>query len=307
MVALLYKLYFLKLRSNVLDNLYVRVIIRVTNILVPFYYKITPFLKGVSKNFSEKRDEKYIVSLTSFPARIEKVWLTIESILRQQVKADEIILWLYEGEFSNRHSLPNNLLRLKKRGLQIRFCKENLMPHKKYYYAMLENPGANIITIDDDLIFPPDLISNLLKAHDKFPMAICCAITREIKSFNNVIRPYAEWNYVRTNTEPSFKYLTMGGGGTLFPSNAFSSELFNIHNIKEIALRADDLWLKIMSVLNNTKVSSIAGPYPRFFISIIHKNDQKLMDLNIGGGENDKVFKVLMDHYGIKSSDFEKE
>ena len=45
---------------------------------------------------TEKRDTRLIVSLTSFPARIKTVHQTINTLLRQTVKPDHIILWLSE-------------------------------------------------------------------------------------------------------------------------------------------------------------------------------------------------------------------
>ena len=54
-----------------------------------------------------------VVSLTTFPLRIGKVHLTIQSILRQSRPADRILLWLSKEEFPEEAQLPANLLRLK--------------------------------------------------------------------------------------------------------------------------------------------------------------------------------------------------
>lgn len=270
--------------------------------ITPFYYKLTSQFQARLK--SDTTDE-YIVSLTTFPARIEKVWLTIESILRQSQKPDRILLWLYDGEFNGKKSLPKNLLKLQKRGLEIRFCNENLMPHKKYFYTMLEFPDANVITIDDDMFYPTDLIEKLLKYHKKYPDSIICPITRIIKTEEDKIRKYNSWKYSKSNTEPLYKNLTMGGGGTLFPTGSLHSDVFDLTTLKKIALKTDDLWLKVMSLRNNTKVVSIAGEYSRFFISIMHENTTKLMDSNIGEGQNDIVLQTLLKHYDISNSIFE--
>ena len=57
---------------------------------------------------------KVIISLTSYPARIDTVHLTIRSILRQTVQADKILLWLSIEEFPNKYAdLPQNLLLIK--------------------------------------------------------------------------------------------------------------------------------------------------------------------------------------------------
>jgi hypothetical protein len=253
-----------------------------------------------------RKNEIYIVSLTTFPARINEVWLAIETILRQTKKPSKIILWLYKGEFEGKESLPMNLLRLEKRGLEIRFCDENLMPHKKYYYTMLEYPEANVITIDDDMFYPPDLISKIVEFHEKYPKAIICPITRQIKVAKNIIKPYKEWEYLKSNTTPNINNLTMGGGGTLFPPYSLHGDYTDLNALKELSLKADDLWLKIMSLKNNIKVVSMAGEYTRFFIPILRKQNIRLMDTNFNEGHNDLVFSALIEYYKIPVTIFEE-
>lgn len=284
-----------------------RILVRLTNIILPSYFFLTRSLILKSKKKLIEKEANYIVSLTSFPARIYKSWIPIETIMRQKIKPRKVLLWLFEGEFNGKASLPKSLLRLEKRGLEIRFCKENLMPHKKYFYTMLEYPDAIVITVDDDMFYPPDLCEKLIKFHSKYPDSIICSMTRQIKVKDDKILPYREWSYLRSNSEPDFRNLTMGVSGTLFPPKSLHPEVFNIEILKKIALKADDLWLKIMSIKNNTKVASIAGEYPGFFIPIIYKNDVKLMESNIVGGQNDKIFNDLMEYYQIPVSIFSEQ
>lgn len=240
-----------------------------------------------------------IVSLTSFPERIGKVWIVIESILRQTELPDRIILWLYNGEFADKDSLPPKLLRLEKRGLEIKFCDQNLFPHKKYFYAMKDNPDSIIITIDDDMIYPMDLISNLKKNHQKYPNSIICCITRTIKQCNDQIKPYKDWDYVSKNTRPLFQNLIMSGGGTLFPPDSIHRDAFNLDCIMKYCIKTDDIWLKIMSLRKKTKVASIAGEYKYFFMPLRYKKKYSLMHENIHEGQNDKTMLNLMSKYGM--------
>ena len=80
---------------------------------------------------TEMRNESVIASLTSFPDRIEKTYLAIKSIMLQNFKPDEIILWLSDVQFKE-IEIPQSLRELEKKGLQIRFC-EDLRGHKKYF------------------------------------------------------------------------------------------------------------------------------------------------------------------------------
>ena len=308
MYNFIYKIYLFKFRSKHLDDIYLRVIVRTLNNMLPLYYKLTNSSKKykIEYNNNEKK-ETLIVSLTTFPLRINKVWITIESILHQKIKPDRVILWLYEGEFKDKTSLPKNLLELERRGLQIKFCNENLMPHLKYFYTMKKYQDANVITIDDDIIYSPDLIEKLLIAHKKYPKAICSIISREIHVEGSKIYPYGQWKYINVNTIPRYRNLVMGVGGTLYPKNSLHPEVFNLNGLKLMSLRADDLWLKVMSIKNNTKVLSLAGEYSRFFIPTIFEENISLMDSNIGMGENDIIFKKLLKYYKIPISLFDKK
>lgn len=309
MISSLYKIYNKTFYHPVFDNYYKRICIRLSNIIFSIVCQLQirsnhHQLKTIGQDDLNSK-EKYIVSLTSFPLRIDNVWLTIESILRQISKPDAIILWLYKGEFAGKDSLPKNLLKLEKRGLQIRFCDENIKPHKKYYYTFQDYPDANIITVDDDIIYPPDLIKNFKRYQRKLPGTICCTISRKIKTDDTGTLPYIYWKLEPKSTEPSFQHLPIGAGGVLYSPHTLDSEVLNIPILKKLAPMQDDLWLKVMSIKKGAKVVCITSEYPRFFIPMIIKNNKQLMKLNINGGQNDKAMKGILNYYGLSSSIFQ--
>lgn len=306
MLNILYSFYFKCSKKKFLgqNDFWGRFLALLFRKIAPFYYNVTSIFcaSGLAKN---KNQVPFIVSLTTFPSRIDKVWLVIETILRQKQKPDKIILWLYKGEFNEKKSLPSRLLGLEKRGLEIRFCDENLMPHKKYYYTMLEYPEANVVTVDDDMFYPPDLLFKLMKFHKQYPAAIVCPVTRKIEIENIKMEHYQNWKYTSKNSLPSFTNLMIGVGGVFYPSNSLYPDVLDLEKLKRFALKADDLWLKIMSLKNNTKVVSLAGEYNRFYIPVLHDNDKRLMDFNIGEGQNDLIFNQLMEYYQIPLTIFE--
>lgn len=295
---LLYKIYFVKFNNSFLDKYYKVNSIRICNIIFPILFRLPIYKRNKPSNLNTSKNE-YVVSLTTFPARIKNVWLTIETILRQTEKPYKIILWLYRGEFNGKKSLPKELLRLEKRGLEIRFCNENLMPHKKYFYSMLEFPNSNIITIDDDVYYPLNLIKKLSDFHKKYPCSILSPFSRKINIANNKTTPYEKWNYMSNNSKPTLSILPIGVGSVLYPPKALHKEVFNKKELKKLALEADDLWLKVMSIKQGTKVTSMAGEYQRHFIPVIITNNKSLMDDNIDKGNNDRIFNSLIDNYQI--------
>ena len=138
MINLANRLYTINIESRFLQKLRIDSLMRFTvrnlfNVLVPIYFLLT---RGKSLN-EKKRDKQLIVSLTSFPLRIGRLWIVIETLLRQKVQPDKIILWLAKSQFPNGDfDLPKKLLKQTKRGLEIRFVDEDIRSYKKFYYTL---------------------------------------------------------------------------------------------------------------------------------------------------------------------------
>lgn len=212
-----------------------------------------------------------IVSLTSFPARIQTVHIAIRSLILQTKQPDKIILWLAKSEFPNGEAdLPAILLGYKNIGLEIEWCEENIRPHKKYYYAMQKYPDAIIVTVDDDLIYDQHMLELLFWSYMRFPYAVSSMRTHYIVSDEeDNIASYSKWikEYSGLVGIPSMRLFATSGAGTLFPPYCMSPELFNLQSIKSLCIDADDLWLKIMQVLVGTPVVLVAPNRPLHCIS----------------------------------------
>lgn len=216
--------------------------------------------EGIDKNSS------VIISLTSYPARIDTIHLTVMTLLNQTVKPKSVILWLANEQFpKGEDELPEKLLVLKQNGLEIRFC-EDLRPHKKYYYTMKENLECYVITADDDVFYPENLVEELMDASKKYPDTVICTWGHEIVLDENedVLRA-DKWEYLRAEAEPSYSVIPTGIGGVLYPPHVLSDEVFNKDSIKRLCLNADDLWLKAMALLNGKKAMRIGSASKTFF------------------------------------------
>ena len=168
MVDLLYKLYnyslFFPKQFKILriDSVWRKSVQFISNwwMLIYFNYIKKTNIIGSNQLLVDRR--KIIVSLTSFPARIEKVWMVVESLINQQQKPHKIILWLSKEQFSSIESLPQKLKEQRKRGLDIRLVDKDYRSHKKYLYAFREYPEDYVILVDDDILYPSNFISELL-------------------------------------------------------------------------------------------------------------------------------------------------
>ena len=271
------------------------------NIILPVWFQLDNFLKRSSTGISAKNEErKIIVSLTTFPARIERVWLVIECILRQKHQPDRIILWLSKEQFQGLSSLPKSLLKLQNKGLEIVFCDEDLRSHKKYYYSIKRFPKDILITVDDDLFYPSDLINKLVDLHKKYPTAICCDRALGIAKEGKQLLPYKKWDYLYNGKGPSFDLFQTSGGGTLYPPGAFSEEVLNKDVFMKLCRHADDVWLNLMSQMNNTQ--TIKTNSESLLISIFYLNNVSLKSVNVYDGQNDIQIENVRNYFKFKKN-----
>lgn len=279
-----------------------RFIIRLlSNIIIPFYFKLSNNNSAFKLKESFKTKNRVIVSLTSFPLRINKVWIVIESILRQELKPDKIILWLSKEQFSCLDSLPKNLTSLKKRGLEIKLRDNDLKSHKKYYYAFKEFPRDTVITIDDDIIYSPKLLTNLILLSNDNPESICCNHASEILIQGKHVCSYYKWKDIDSKVTNTNKLMPIGVGGVLYPPNSLSNRVFKIDIFSNYCFLADDIWLNIMARLKKTKVSK--SSYKSHYLPIMYKSNKTLNFRNVNEEMNDKQLirtrKYCIDKWGI--------
>lgn len=299
-----------------LDNLYtgiigkskfksfLRLFLRVfSNIVIPIHLLIFNKRK-IFKLRSKKNETKIIVSFTTFPERINKIWIVLECLFRQSLLPDEIVLYLSIEQFPEKEkSLPSKLIYyLSKNLIDIRFVEDNLRSHKKYYYAFQEFPDALVILVDDDLIYTNNLIKDLVDLNKKFPESICCHRAHLVKRTNDLkLMPYNKWEVLKLEKGPNHTIFHTSGGGTIYNPKFFDERLYVISDIKELCFYADDVWLNIHAALCDIKV--VKSSFYSHYIPILRFKDIKLSDLNVGDGLNDKQISRTLNYYMIDEKD----
>lgn len=273
-----------------------RFAIRVTaNFILPFYFKITQSNKSFRLNLDNNSEKLIIVSLTTFPARINKLWIVIETLLRQKEKPDRIILWLSEMQFQSIKNVPKELVKLQKRGLAIRFCPDDLRSHKKYYYVMKEFPNDCIITVDDDVIYNTNLLSSLISLNNEFPKSVCCNHASYITINNGDVDKYVNWKTVQAKNNPTYSFMPIGVGGILYPPNSLHKDVFNKDVFMKKCMLADDIWLNIMSRINDTKAAKTN--FNSKYLPILYLKNRTLNSENVNMGLNDQQLMSVRDYY----------
>lgn len=260
---------------------------------------------GVTK-IPRSEGERVIVSLTSYGRRVKTVLpYTIISLFRQSFKPDVIVLWL-DRDHWNDDNLPDSLVKLKGMGLTISYC-DDIKSYKKLIPALREYPRDIIITVDDDFIYRPHLVSQLMDAWYKEPnriyvhraFGVTFAKTGNTELYNN-------WDKEISNRSDECVF-PLGGSGCLYKSELLHPDVMRQDLFLNLAPQADDVWFFFMEVLQGTKRSVLPVLKKSyilidFFYQYTHRTSA-LYNINDKEGGNDPQIRAIMDYYHISLFD----
>lgn len=239
-----------------------------------------------------KRSPELIVSLTSYPKRINVVHRVINTILRQKLKPDRLIIWLAAEQFPRgKHDLPKNLLDLEKFGLEIRWC-EDLKSYKKLVPALKEFPEDIIVTADDDIYYDEDWLESLYNAYLKNTNNIYVrrAIKLSIKD-NNLIPLSSRLCRKINMRDPDYMNQMLGGSGCLYPPGSLYKDVICPEKFINILPYNDDVFFWAMAVMNKTKIDVIAPDKTLHFVDEVQSCG--LCHINREIGDNNTYESIL--------------
>lgn len=244
-----------------------------------------------------------IVSLASYGRRLRSVALTIETLLHQTMPPNRIILNIDPQDKPLR--IPIALQRQIARGLEIYELKEQIRSYKKLIPTMERFPEALVITVDDDLLYKPDLIERLYDAHLEHPEAICAMRVHTITlDQNRRPRPYGEWHQGAPAVAGGPQLFATSGAGTLFPPGAFGKEAFDREAFMSMSPTADDVWFHAMALYHDTPVVKAPSHSPE---GVDYDEDYSVADMGLLNENllrdrgNDRQIKAVWDRYDIYS------
>lgn len=239
--------------------------------------------------------EDVIISLTSFPARINNLWKVIYSLKLQEVKVGKIILWLSSEQIKSKDDLPEKLKELQDELFEIRLVEGDLRSHKKYYYSFLEYPDSTIITVDDDIFYHPKTVTHLLETSSKYKNCVIANLTNRILYINKTIQPYIMWDSNNSRYSNS-NLVQIGAGGVLYPPHCLDKDVLEISLFMKLAPKADDLWLNAMARKANTKI--VQSTSKILFMPVLQEpTAPSLNSENVAGGGNDEQLINIRNYY----------
>lgn len=243
----------------------------------------------------------FVVSLTSFPARIGTLHFVIQSLVEQTIKPREIHLWLGEDEIPNRGWLPRALLEFESRGLVVHFCPRTHHNYDKFLHNSEINIGSPFVIVDDDVIYRPTSMEALVACHARHPgSAIANRCHLMAVDDQGTIGPYSDWEREVQLARPSLLGFPTGAGGVLYPVGFLSDPLVSdAAKILAHAPYADDIWLKACAIARGTRTMSTElsrynGWYHRYTPSMragaLHLTN---VDLNLNDSQLERCGELL--------------
>jgi hypothetical protein len=207
-----------------------------------------------------------IASLTTYPPRIARSWLAIETLLRQSVKPQHLVLVLNTEEFPSKQ-LPRRI------------------------------HSQTKMTFDDDKFFPRNLLNELFTASERHPGHVVGArgwvIRKDEKGTD--INFGQGWTRATPGMTGSDLF-TPGGNGCLYPPDSLSYMVDDLESALSICPAADDIWFWGAIQKNSSPILCLGMP-PHRPVSLL-KGGPALS--SIDPLEEDLQFQSALDHYGIR-------
>ena len=246
---------------------------------------------------TKKRNPQIIVSLTSFPGRIGTTHLAVNTLLRQTIKPDRVILWLSDSQFPNKENdLPNELLKLREFGLEIKWC-DDIRSYKKLIPAIKEFPDDIIVTADDDIYYEEDWLESLYDAHKKYPDSLIAQRVRRLRVEGDKIKvmpnkKFMDWDL----STPEYYNQLLGGTGCLYPPHSLYNDIMDCEKALKLLPTNDDIYFWAMAVLNHTKIGvakGFRGDLYQMTLNSSLSTENTVLERN----NDTNPFKIICDEY----------
>ena len=251
------------------------------------------------------QQSEFIVSMTSFPPRINgaaKVWA---SILRQDVdlRLYKRVLVLCETEFPNGlNGLPKEIqLLVKNKLIEIIWHKTNIKSHKKLIPTLLKYPNATVLVVDDDVIRPEGWLRCFMEDHKKHPNDVITGMVAQyldgdhFEMYPN--RAFGNTNYgtVIENGRPA-----NGRGGTLYPAHTFTDPRFFDESLfMRLTPTSDESWQFYFNRRDKKPIRLISKQFDvSNFISGSQQQETALWKVNHRNNGYDIIWKRLKAELG---------
>jgi hypothetical protein len=228
------------------------------------------------------------VTLTTYRARQWAAMLAVDSLSRGSVRPAHVVLFV-DGRVYKREHLPFPLAVLVRRGVELVLLGEDYGSYTKLPLWEWEprSDALPVVTMDDDVIYPPDWLLRLSEEAVKGGQDLLCYAARHIAcNPAGEFAPYVEWGPIG-GTDARYDALPLGVYGVLYRRDALEAIRAKGVQFRNLAPNVDDLWFRFCTIERGIKARRIVDEQVEF-ATVPFTEGKGLWHENVQQGGNDR-------------------
>lgn len=215
------------------------------------------FVRRLLAQSRDSNDRRIVASLTTLPDRIRNLQPTLECLLGQTQPPDEIVIAVppFSIRQQREYEVPEYLTRMAR--VRIVRCERDWGPATKFIPALQEEAADTLVlVVDDDRVYPSDLLEAYLHFHAQLPdAALCIRGARMPRTFDWRDAVMTRGDRVR---EPERVAVITGAGSYLVQPRFFDQSLWDYSAAPDAAFYMDDIW--ISGILDRRGIAKYVVP-----------------------------------------------
>ncbi|MCP2161925.1 hypothetical protein LX12_003124 [Williamsia serinedens] len=216
-------------------------------LLVVFAFPFCLIQALIEKRRTSVGEGKAVVCLTTFPRRLPSAVRALKSICLQLDPPDSIVIVLARSQFDR---VPLQFERVSRKShvdVRVVFTESDLRSYKKVFlYGTIGD--KNLITVDDDVIYRPDLLTKLREVSRHSPHSVVGTRGYQIeRDSTGRVKEYSTWKRAIPMVASADVFLT-GVGAILYPPGSLGPSPLDLERACVECPDADDVWLKYRSL-----------------------------------------------------------
>jgi hypothetical protein len=235
-------------------------------------------------------DDSVLVSLTTIPDRVTRLRPALRSVLDQTRRPDAIVLNLprRSRREGREYEIPSYLSQMP---VEIDRCERDWGPATKYLPTLLREvpPDTRIIVVDDDQIYPSNLIETLVAWSERLPDAAVCA---------RGYRVPPDMDHSRRTTrfgtrigQPEAVEVMQGASGFLIRKRFAVEGLFDYDAAPPEAFFNDDIWLG--GHLAKAGIERFVVPFENRYARVEPRTARGTLSLHLGENMDNRNNETL--------------